>query len=445
MVMARKDMSKGLLVEDAWVFTDLSKETPAELTISIHEGRIAALGSKEEMRQRFPQAESISLPGYLVMPGLINAHMHASMSFFRGLGQAQGPNNKRDSSMIENFFFPAEQSLTPDLIEALSYPYLVDALKSGTTSCVDAYFFIDGVAKALERLGMRGFIGEHIADQGGPHPAGKETWHHFRNKIENWPYSSRVKPVVYAHATDTVSKGLLQELGQFAKANALPFHMHLSQTWGERERVINQTGMSPVRLAYEAGVIHDRSLLVHLVSADRADLELISQQGALVGLCPVSEIIYENLPDLKNFFELKMRIALGTDCAASNDGADLLNEARSMALLARHSGFPLSAFDLGAMVLGEAAQLLAPRDLGSIDVGKAADFVCIRLGIETYPWTRSLTNLFFSGVSRQVEHVMIDGHWVLWSRQLVQVSESDLIEEFEKALGQLRMRSSLPI
>lgn len=445
MVTARRELNKGLLIEDAWVFPDFNNETPQSVTLAVQGHKIAAIGPKEELRQRFPHAESISLPDHIVMPGLINAHTHASMSFFRGLGQAQSTNTDRDVSMIEDLFFPAEQSLTPDLIEALAYPYLVDALKSGTTTCVDAYFFIDGVGRALDRLGMRGFIGEHIADQGGPHPAGREVWEKYRDKIEKWPFSSRVKPVVYAHATDTVSRPLLEELGQYAKACKLPFHMHLSQTWGERERVGRKAGLSPVQYAYQAGVIYENSLLVHLVSADRSDLEIIQKEGAVVGLCPVSEIIYEQLPELKNFFELKMRIALGTDCAASNDGADILGEARSLALFARQSGIQLGATQLGAMVLGEAAKLLAPQDLGSLEVGRAADFVCVRRGLEMHPWTRPLTNLIFSGASRAVEHVMIDGHWVLWNRQLVQVAEADLLEEFEKAVDQLRMRTTLPL
>lgn len=445
MVAPRRDLNKGLLIEDAWVFTDFTRETPEAQTLAVQGQRIVALGPKDELRQRFPQAETMSMPEHIIIPGLINAHTHASMSFFRGLGQAQATSTRRDASMIEDFFFPAEQALTPDLIEALSYPYFVDALKSGSTTCVDAYFFIDGVAKALERIGMRGFIGEHIADLGGPHPAGREVWEKYRKKIEQWPFSSRVRPLVYAHATDTVSRSLLEELGQYARTQKIPLHMHLSQTWGEYDRVKSMSGMSPVRFAYEAGLVHEQALLVHLVSADRSDLEIIKKEGALVGLCPVSEIIYEELPDLRHFFELDLPIALGTDCSASNDGADILSEARYLSLLARQCGYQLSSTQLGQMVVGAAARLLAPQDLGSLEVGKAADFVCIRKGLEMYPWTRPLTNLFFSGASRGVEHVMIDGHWVLWNRQLVQVSEADLLEVFEQAIAQLRMRTTLPL
>jgi hypothetical protein len=70
--------------------------------------------------------------------------------------------------------------------------------------------------------------------------------------IDRWPFSSRVQPVVYAHAADTVSPGLLKTLGDFARTRHLPFHMHLSQTWGEYERVHRLYGKSPVRVAYDA-------------------------------------------------------------------------------------------------------------------------------------------------------------------------------------------------
>ncbi len=437
--------AEGLLIEDAWILRELSHEMPQRESIAIKAGRIVALGPKEELRQRLGKAERISLPGHLIIPGLINAHTHASMSFFRGLGQVQPTSAAADASLIENFFFPAEKALTPDLIEALAYPYLLDALKSGTVAVADAYFFIDGVGRALERLGMRGFIGEHVADLGGPHPAGKPTWEKYRDKIENWEFSSRVQPLVYGHATDTLSFGLLREIGQYAKDRQLPFHMHLSQTFGERERVESREGKSPVRYAYDAGVVHERSLLVHLVSADSQDFKLIAAEGSLICLCPASEVIYEKLPPLKPLFASGSRISLGTDCAASNDTADLLQEARIMALFARHEGIPLGADVLGKMVLNEAATLFAPHDLGSLNPGRAADLVCINLGLELAPWTRPSTNLFFSSISRQVEHVMIDGRWVLWDRELTLVAEADLQLEFNRALAELRQRTTLPL
>ncbi len=441
-----QDKGEGLLLEGARIMVDLHHEQGLDASLAVKAGRIVGIGAKDSLRQQFPKAERLDLTDFTIMPGLINAHTHVTMSFFRGLGQAQDAKDKTaDSSMIENFFFPAEKALTPELIEALSYPYLVDALRSGSTTCVDAYFFMDGVAKAMDRLGVRGFIGEHIADLGGPHPAGGEVWKKTRAWIDGWAYSSRVQPVVYAHAADTVSFDLLKELGSFARSRNLPFHMHLSQTHGERERVLRRERKSPVRYAHDAGVLQERSLLVHLVSADRQDLQLIKQSGALACLCPVSEIIYEELPDLSLFFEEELRLALGTDAAASHDTADLLFEAKAMALFARQKKFQLSASQLGSMVLHEAAKTLAPNDLGGLAVGKLADLVCIRNGLESEPQSRPLTNIFFSAAHRQVEHVMVDGHWVLWRRDLVRVSESDLKERFSLAFSELKKRVNLPI
>lgn len=447
MVELRQPSAAGLLIEDAWVLKDLTREMPESLSIALRGGRIVGLGPRDELRLRsdLKNAQRLSLPGYLIAPGLINAHTHASMSFFRGLGQAQAESSSSDASLIENFFFPAEKALTPELIEPLAYPYLVDALRSGTVAVADAYFFIEGVGRALDRIGMRGFIGEHVADLGGPHPAGQETWEKYRSQIEKWNFSSRVQPMVYAHATDTVSFGLLQELALFAKKEGLPFHMHLSQTQGERDRVLRREGKTPVRYAYEAGVLSERALLVHLISADPSDLALIAGEGGLVCLCPASEIIYEKLPPLGPIFASGVRLALGTDCAASNDTADVLQEARIMALLSRHEAYPQSPEALGRMVLGEAAKLLAPNELGTLKEGMAADFFCVKLGLEVQPLSRSLSNLFYSAASRLVEHVMIDGRWVLWNRELCLVSEADLAAEFNAALKTLRQRSQLPL
>ena len=408
---------------------------------------IAAITSYDVAVQTYPNLPRIDMDGYLATPGLVNAHSHSPMSFFRGLGHNQTPSTAGKTSMIEDFFFPAEQKLSAELIEPLAYSYLVDGLRSGVTCFNDAYFFMTGVGRAVERLGLKAALGEHHADLGGPHHAGKEYWQRTRATIESWPFSANVKPMVYAHAADTVSKGLLQMLGAYACDSSLPFHMHLSQTIGERERVMQRESLSPVQYAKASGVLTEHSLLVHLLSADLDDLKCLADAGCAAVLCPQSEIIYEAAPVMANFLEAKLPFLLGTDCAASCDGSDMIAEAKFMVMLMMTQGLRPKGLlpSLFNAITEDSYRRLGFKNTGRLQPGWVADIVFFKTDLGVKPFSDPYVNFFFSLQSRHVEHVMIGGEWVLYQRHLVKTSEADLSRDYAGALAEIKQRTGLPI
>ncbi len=377
--------------------------------------------------------------GYLAIPGLINVHTHAAMGFFRGLGHGH-------TNMIENFLFPAEKALTPELLEPLSWSYLITSLRAGVTCIADHYYMIDGVGRALERLGMRGFIGETIADRGGAFP-GWESWTRAREAIESWNFSHRVRPVIAPHAADTVSSKMLREAAQFARQNDLTLHMHLSQTTGELKRVREQDGMTPVQKAFACEALWDRTLAVHMVSARESDFAELRTSGATAVICPASQIIYEHLAPLENIAATGVHWATATDCAASNDGADLLNECKWMGLLARDRKITHDTFEpnglLASVTSTPARALGMSGQLGVLQAKSLADIVFLRDDISMRPAFDDVRNLIYSAGSSGVEHVMIDGHWRLWRRELCSADEPQLTLAFDQAVQEIMRRTGL--
>jgi 5-methylthioadenosine/S-adenosylhomocysteine deaminase len=371
----------------------------------------------------------INAAGYLLIPGLINAHTHAPMGFFRGYGHGH-------AQMIENFLFPAEKALTPSLTEPLSYSYLWGALASGCTHLVDHYYFSEGVGRAMERLGLRATLGECVADLGGAFP-GRDAWDRAKALLERWPFSRRITPCIAPHAADTVSMDLLSEMAEFAGRSGLPLHMHLSQTQGEWERVMARSGLSPVEYAAKAGALTDRTLAVHLVSASPRDIDLLLAHGVTAVICPQSEVIYERLPPLAMMVEKGLSIAVATDCAASDDSADMFAEMKFMAMTMRMLGKPLAASHILAMGLEKARLPLGLTVPGGIAVGAVADLVCIRQSVDILPMEMAAENLVYSVGSRHVRHVMIDGEWVVWQQQPVKISHQEMAEAYQEALAHL--------
>ncbi len=412
--------------------------------IVLQGGKVLAAGERATTLPRFPRARVLDASGYMLIPGLINAHTHCALSFFRGLGYQPMPAGS-EQSIIETVMFPAERSLTPDMTEPLSYSYIFDGLRSGVTCFVDHYYYIAGVGQALERFGVRGVIGETVADLGGAKP-GREAWDRARHLIDAWPFSNRVTPAVAPHAADTVSRGWLKEMAEFARQRHLPLHMHLSQTTGERQRVLSREGITPVRMAAECGALSERSLIVHLVTADADDLGLIADSGSTIGFCPASQILYERLAPIHAFLQHGIPVVVGTDCAASNDTADMLQEVRFASLMA-NSHLPHDqplATKTALSWYGEqaATSLGLGGRIGSLTPGSCADLVLLRLDASTQPMPSIANGLLYTLGSRHVQHVMVDGRWVLWNQASTLVPEDDQLDAIKTSVNGILQANS---
>jgi 5-methylthioadenosine/S-adenosylhomocysteine deaminase len=404
--------------------------------------RIHAMPGDEELQHLRANLRIIDCSRLIGVPPLWNAHTHCALNFFRGLGQIPPPPS--GLSMIETVLFPAEKNLTPELIAPLAYAHLVESLQSGVAGVFDHYYFVDGIGKALDRLGMRGFIGETVADLGGAHP-GPAAWRRARTQIDGWSFSHRVRPMIAPHAADTTSRTLLTELAKFARQNRIPLHMHLSQTTGEYQRVQAREGQSPVQYANECGALFDQALLVHLVTASDDDLKLLAGSGATAGFCPTSQVIYEKLAPIDSFLRHRLPVVLGTDCAASNDSGNMLAEQKFAALMTKHARMPQDSETILRWTTWNPVALVGMQsELGEIKVGKLADMALFLDDFQFSPNHHFANNLVYSVESRNVRHMLIDGRWALWNQQITQANLNDLRAEYDAAVREILRRIEAP-
>ena len=426
----------GFIIAHATIIQGAFLPVHEDAALAIQDGKIIDIGSSDTLRQRHSQFRLFDATGHIIIPGLFNAHTHVPMGFFRGLGHGK-------TNMIESFLFPAEKRLSAELLEPLSYSYILDGLRAGVTSFVDHYYFSHGVARAFETFGVRGWIGETVADLGGAFP-GKDSWKRAKTLIEKSNFGDLIRHTVAPHAADTVSPTLLKECAEFAKANSLPLHMHLSQSQGELDRVKRRDGLTPVAAAFKAGALYERSLVVHLTSANDDDFSIIKNAGATMGYCPTSTILYDHLANIKLADELGIPMAIGTDCAASNDSADCLTELKIAGLLAKQQGVPQdhnSPDHLLAMVTTIPAKVLGVgHELGTLEPGKKADLIVLKAGLSALPNQNHLANIIYSMGSRDVKHVMVAGEWKLWNGKLENLNESQLREDYLEAVSEISAR-----
>lgn len=393
-------------------------------------GKIAALGSLEELKAQHPEAIWWDCRGYVLHPGFINGHTHVAMSFMREMAHVS-------QNMLEDVFFPLESRLTPELIEILSYPSLVMGMKSGVSCFVDHYYHIESVGRALEAFGVRGVIAETLNDSGGAMP-GPERLKVAKELLERWPFSERIRPALGPHAMDTVSDKLAHKALEVQRHYGLPLHMHLSQTQVERERVQKACGLTPVERAQQLGLLGPQTLAVHLLSAEGSDWSILRDEGVFGGVCPSSQILYEHLVDLKSLEGEPVPAVLGTDCAASHDSMDLWAELRTYHLLRRQAlQTPVSAELTLKAVWDHPAQWMGQK-LGKLEVGYEADLGFTELTWELAPVHDLRVHFLLSLGSRNFKHLMVAGKWVLFQQEPVTLANSFWAGRYRQAVENLK-------
>lgn len=359
-------------------------------------------GPEQQLPEHFKKSVAfLDLNKAWVTPGLINSHTHVAMSFMRDLAHSV-------DSMITNLFFPRESALTPLDVEKWSRPSIEGSLASGVTTFIDHYYFSNAVGKALKHYKVRGFIAETLADTGGAKPHTHKLEELVAPQNWRWQKDQLVQSILGPHASDTSSGEYLKKIAQYANQYSIPVHMHLSQTLSERSLILAREKITPVYWVKNLGLLTNRTLAVHLVSADQNDLLALKQQGTYVGLCPSSQVIYEKLAPLKDFHELGLVGALGTDCAASHDSMDLLQELRFLYLSQKGSGFAPDAKEVLKTVWDNPASWLGFPG-GKLKENHVSDFCIFRRDLSCEPMQNAHLNFIMSMSSRHLEQSFVSG------------------------------------
>ena len=170
-------MATTLLTNTTAILTmNAGSEIVEDGEILITEGKITAIGRQGTLNSK--GASRLDAKRGIVLPGLINAHAHLPMSFFRGICHSR-------PEILYEVVYPIEKHLTPAEIYPLTLISLLETTRTGVTCSGDHYFFEEEVAKAIRDVGVRAALGEHISSSGGP-LSGPDTLERGLSFAVNW-------------------------------------------------------------------------------------------------------------------------------------------------------------------------------------------------------------------------------------------------------------------
>ena len=383
-------MKDALLLKNAEVILTMDDDRGelrgADILIVGH--RIARIGARLELEDG--EGETIDLAGHVVCPGLINTHHHMFQSLTRVIPAAQ------DSSLFGwlKSLYPIWARLTPEMIHVSTQTAMAELLLSGCTTSSDHLYLYPNGARLDDSIAAAGDIGMrfHAArgsmsigeSQGGLPPDSlvetesqilKDTRRLIEAHHAPEPYAM-LRIVAAPCSPFSVSEGLMRDTASLARHHGVRLHTHLAENEDDVAYSLSRFGSTPARYAENLGWLGPDVWHAHCVRLDGEGIGLFAASLTGVAHCPCSNMrLGSGVAPIGAMRAQGVSIGLGVDGSASNDGANLLGEARQAMLLQRvaHGPAALTAREALELATLGGARVLGRDDIGRIAVGKAAD------------------------------------------------------------------------
>ena len=424
-------MKIELLVFPKWIITvNAQNQVLTEHALAIQEGKIHAILPVAEARQ-LDAEQIIELPQHAVMPGFINAHTHSPMSLLKGLAD-----DLPLMDWLQNHIWPAEAKWADaEFVQQGSALAIAEMLRSGTTCFNDMYFFPEATVEAVKQAGIRACIGLIMIDF--PTAWGTDPDDYIRkglalhDQLQNNPL---ITTTFAPHAPYTVSDEPLQKILHLACELDSPIHMHIHETAFEVMQAVEQTGERPLERLARLGLLDKHLLAVHMTQLSEAEIQLIADKQIHVIHCPESNLkLASGFSPVAKLLAAGVNVALGTDGNASNNDLDMLGEMRTAALIAKavaHDAAAVPASQAIRMATINGAKALGlDEQIGSLEVGKAADMIAIDLGtIEANPLYEPISHIVYCTTREQITHTWVAGQMLMQNRQLTTLNTAALLE-----------------
>lgn len=332
-----------------------------------------------------PSIPVIHLKNRLLIPGFINCHTHAAMSLLRGYAD-----DMRLDDWLENAVWPVESKfMGPTFVELGTKLSIHEMLTTGTTTILDMYFYASVTVAVAELAGIRVACGETILDIGDGELSRKidrafTAADHVLKSPQHDP--NFVIPVINAHAVYTVpERGLIEiknRLSSLPPSTRIQIHLHESQHECDNYSDLN-CGKSAMEKLIDLGLFNSNTIAAHCVCLSDTEKNLLAVHQVNVVHCPKSnQKLSSGVCPVQDLLDQGVNVALGTDGACSNNSLSMISEMQSAALLAKSLGNAQAVSCRTALKLAtyNGAKALGMVDrIGSIEVGKFADFVAIDL------------------------------------------------------------------
>lgn len=426
---------------------------------AIDRGKIVAVLPQETLRQEFTAERVLDEPDKVLMPGLIDGHMHTGHGILRGV--AQDINNWMMEGMA-----PFEAQRSSQAKTCGSKLAIAEAVLNGTTTIGDDGSDMDGACQFIQQTGVRGNVSVRVREalpraykagelyeysDGMGEQTLKECLELY-DRYHDWD-DGRIQIRFGPQGPDFVSQKMLQRIKILSKERGTKIHMHLEQGSREAKQMQMRYGMRSIPWLESMGYFDPDFIGIHLTDATQEEMRILAKYGAGMVLCSASIGIIDGIvPPAKWFQDAGGCVGLGSDQAPGNNCHNIFNEMKLTAILNKvrfEDPEVMPAWKVVRMATIENARVLGIEDrVGSIEEGKDADLILIDLKqlslspLITVPMRNFIPNLVYSARGHEVDTVMVKGRLLVEHRRPLTFDVEQIMEEAQAFADEIGQRAA---
>ena len=404
--------------------------------IRIKDNYIKEIGENLEIEG---EEEVINGENLLVTPGLCDAHTHIGQQLLKGkVLDAEG-------IIWKNIMLPFESSITDEIMSLNTKLALIEMIKAGTTSFVDAgSYHMDSACREIFKSGMRGAVTySSMVDSSLPESicdTADEVIEKNNSLYKNWNEKGLIQVYYSIRSLMSANEELILKVSQEAKKRDAMLEAHMNEYDKEVENVIEKTGLPPYEYLEKLGVLNSDFIGAHSLILSEGEKEIIKKHDIKIVQCPFSNSgkALANTPQLiKN----GIKIGLGSDGVA-HGGLSLWDEMKTLRCMMNvtwgiqennRSIMPAKILLKMAM---ENGKYFLRKNIGTIKEEYLADLIFIDLNQPHLWYSGNYTNTIFECVNKgDIIHSMVDGKWIMKDRKITTIDEGSVHEELKKWLS----------
>ncbi|MGL4797568.1 MAG: amidohydrolase, partial [Paraclostridium sp.] len=436
-----------LLIKNVYLITmNKTKDVYKNGSILIEDNKIIAIG-KIDNNLVNKNAEIYDGQGKILMPGLINTHVHLSQQLGRGIAD-----DVNLLTWLRERVWPYESSFNYEDSLISSTACCVEMIKSGVTTFLESGGqHVEAMVEAVSKTGVRGCLAKSVMDNGVglPQVWDKSTDEELNYQVElfekyNNTSNERVKIWFALRTIFNNSDDLIVRTKELADKYNTGIHMHIAEISDEIEFAKTRQGLSTVEHLHKLGVLGSNLLAVHTVWLTNREIDLFKLYDVKVSHNPAAAMkVVLGFASIPEMLHKKIPVSIGTDGAPSNNRMDMMREMYLTSLI--HKGRTLDPTVVPAEQVLEMATLngakcaLLDHEIGSLEIGKKADMILLNPNtIHSLPIHNPIGNIVYSMSSENVDSTICDGKWLMKERKVLVVDEDELLEKVKSQSEKIR-------
>ncbi|MCT8977539.1 putative aminohydrolase SsnA [Clostridium sp. CX1] len=413
--------------------------------VAIEGNIIKEVGNTSDIRKKYPDAEFIDAEGKVIMPGMVNTHMHFYSAFARGMASAPSTNFVE---ILENLWWKLDKALTLEDVKYSALVTIIDCIKNGTTTIFDHHASpmaitdsLFTMAEASKQMGVRSCLCYEVSDRDGQDIM-EEGIRENVNFIKhaNVDGEDMIKGMFGLHASMTLSNETMEKCAAAMEGLNSGYHIHTAEGIADVYDSLNKYGKRVVQRLMDFNMLGEKTITPHCVHINNLEMEILketntnvvhnpeSNMGNAVGCAPVIEMMRKGLT-----------VGLGTDGYTS----DMFESMKVANIIHKHNlsnpsvawaEVPTMLFDNNKKI----ASNYFSRPVGSIEAGAYADLIIVDYNPHTLMNSSNYnSHILFGMTGRSVDTTIANGRILMKNRKLIGVDEAEILSKSREAANKL--------